>query len=190
MLKVAIQMDPIEAVNIEADTTFLQAITAQERGHRLWVYDVATLALEDGRLFCRARPVTLRQTVGDHVTFGAWVKLDLAEDIDVILMRQDPPFDMAYVTATYLLETIHPQTLVVNDPTEVRNAPEKLFATRFRGVQPPTLISSDPVALADFHQRHGDVVLKPLHGAAGSGVVRLKADAVSLYTSPSPRDTR
>lgn len=180
MLKVAIQMDPIEAVNIEADTTFLQAITAQERGHRLWVYDVATLALEDGRLFCRARPVTLRQTVGDHVTFGEWVKLDLAEDIDVILMRQDPPFDMAYVTATYLLETIHPSTLVVNDPTEVRNAPEKLFATRFAGLQPPTLISSDPVALADFHQRHGDVVLKPLHGAAGSGVVRLKADDPNL----------
>ncbi len=133
MLKVAIQMDPIEAVNIEADTTFLQAITAQERGHRLWVYDVATLALEDGRLFCRARPAALRQKVGDHVTFGDWLKLDLAEDIDVILMRQDPPFDMAYVTATYLLETIHPQTLVVNDPTEVRNAPEKLFATRFKG---------------------------------------------------------
>src|SRR5690606_35704712 len=149
MLKVAIQMDPMEAVNIEADTTFLQAITAQERGHRLWVYDAMTLALEDGRLFCRARPVTLRPVVGDHVTFGDWVKLDLAEDVDVILMRQDPPFDMAYVTATYLLETVHPRTLVVNDPAEVRNAPEKLFATRFKGLQPPTLISADPVALAD-----------------------------------------
>ena len=180
MLKVAIQMDPIEAVNIEADTTFLQAITAQARGHRLWVYDVATLALEDGRLFCRARPVTLRQTVGDHVTFGAWVKLDLAEDIDVILMRQDPPFDMAYVTATYLLETVHPKTLVVNDPAEVRSAPEKLLVTRFPQLTPPTLVSSDPVALTAFHEKHGDVVLKPLHGAAGSGVVRLKAGDPNL----------
>ncbi len=94
------------------------------------------------------------------------MKLDLAEDVDVILMRQDPPFDMAYVTATYLLETVHPRTLVVNDPAEVRYAPEKLFVTRFQGVQPPTLITSDPVALVDFHERHGDVVLKPLHGAA------------------------
>lgn len=180
MLKVAIQMDPMEAVNIQADTTFLQAITAQERGHALWVYDARTLALEDGRLYCRARPVTLRPVVGDHVTFGDWVRLDLAEDVDVILMRQDPPFDMAYVTATYLLETVHPKTLVVNDPAEVRNAPEKLFATRFAGLQPPTLISADPVALADFHARHGDVVLKPLHGAAGSGIVRLKAGDPNL----------
>ena len=110
MLKVAIQMDPIEAINIEADTTFLMAWTAQERGHRCGSTRPDTLALEDGRLFCRARPVTLRQTVrATTSTFGDWVKLDLAEDIDVILMRQDPPFDMAYVTATYLLETVHPQ---------------------------------------------------------------------------------
>jgi glutathione synthase len=180
MLKVAIQMDPIEAVNIESDTTFMLALSAQDRGHPLWVYDFRTLALEDGRLFCRARPVTLRDTPGDHVDFGVEVRLDLADDVDVILMRQDPPFDMAYVTATYLLETVHPRTLVVNDPAEVRAAPEKLFATRFAGLQPPTLISSDPVALADFHARHGDVVLKPLHGAAGSGVVRLKAGDPNL----------
>ncbi|HYC73472.1 glutathione synthase [Brevundimonas sp.] len=180
MLRVAIQMDPIEAVNIESDTTFLQAMEAQNRGYPVWVYDFRTLALEDGRLFCRARPVTLRQTAGDHYTAGDWVKLDLGEDVDVILMRQDPPFDMAYVTATYLLETVHPGTLVVNDPAEVRSAPEKLLATRFPGLQPPTLISSDPVALDEFHARHGDVVLKPLHGAAGSGVVRLKADDPNL----------
>ena len=180
MLRVAIQMDPIEAVNIESDTTFLQAMEAQNRGYPVWVYDFRTLALEDGRLFCRARPVTLRETVGDHVTFGDEVKLDLSQDIDVILMRQDPPFDMAYVTATYLLETVHPTTLVVNDPAEVRSAPEKLLVTRFPGLTPPTLISSDPVALADFHRRHGEVVLKPLHGAAGSGVVRLKADDPNL----------
>ena len=180
MLRVAIQMDPIEAVNIESDTTFLQAMEAQNRGYPVWVYDFRTLALEDGRLFCRARPVTLRATLGDHVSFGDEVKLDLSEDVDVILMRQDPPFDMAYVTATYLLETVHPRTLVVNDPAEVRSAPEKLLVTRFPGLQPPTLISSDPVALVDFHRRHGDVVLKPLHGAGGSGVVRLKADDPNL----------
>ncbi len=180
MLRVAIQMDPIEAVNIESDTTFLQAMEAQNRGYPVWVYDFRTLALEDGRLFCRARPVILRQVAGDHFDAGDWVKLDLGEDVDVILMRQDPPFDMAYVTATYLLETVHPGTLVVNDPAEVRSAPEKLLATRFPGLQPPTLISSDPVALDAFHARHGDVVLKPLHGAAGSGVVRLKADDPNL----------
>jgi glutathione synthase len=180
MLKVAIQMDPIEGVNIESDTTWLQAMEAQNRGYPIWVYDFRTLALEDGRLFCRARPVTLRQTVGDHVSFGDEVKLDLGQDVDVILMRQDPPFDMAYVTATYLLETVHPKTLVVNDPAEVRSAPEKLLVTRFPGLTPPTLISADPVALVDFHQRHGDVVLKPLHGAAGSGVVKLKAGDPNL----------
>ncbi|MFJ6025419.1 glutathione synthase [Brevundimonas sp. NPDC092305] len=180
MLKVAIQMDPIEGVNIESDTTWLQAMEAQNRGYPIWVYDFRTLALEDGRLFCRARPVILRQTVGDHVSFGDEVKLDLGKDVDVILMRQDPPFDMAYVTATYLLETVHPRTLVVNDPAEVRSAPEKLLVTHFPGLTPPTLISSDPVALVDFHQRHGDVVLKPLHGAAGSGVVKLKAGDPNL----------
>lgn len=180
MLKVAIQMDPIEAVNVASDTTFLMALTGQARGHKLWVYDFRTLALEDGHLYCRARPVTLQKVQGDHVQFGEEQKLDLEADIDVVLMRQDPPFDMAYVTATYLLERIHPKTLVVNDPTEVRNAPEKLVATLFPGLQPPTLISNDPVALMDFHQRHGDVILKPLHGAAGSGIVRLKADDPNL----------
>ena len=179
-MKVAIQMDPIEGVNIASDTTWLMAMEAQDRGYPLWVYDFRTLALDEGRLYCRARPVTLRQVEGDHVTFGEEVKLDLGRDVDVILMRQDPPFDMAYVTATYLLETVHPQTLVVNDPAQVRSAPEKLLVTHFPDLTPPTLISSDPVALVDFHKRHGDVVLKPLHGAAGSGVVRLKADDPNL----------
>ena len=180
MLRVAIQMDPIEGVDIESDTTWLQAMEAQNRGYPVWVYDFRTLALEDGRLYCRARRATLRQQRGDHVSFGDWETLDLGADVDVILMRQDPPFDMAYVTATYLLETVHPRTLVVNDPAEVRSAPEKLLATRFPGLQPPTLISADPVALDAFHVRHGDVVLKPLHGAAGSGVVRLKAGDPNL----------
>ena len=180
MLKVAIQMDPMESVDILADTTFMMAMAAQERGYPLWVYDFRTLALEEGRLSCRARPMTVRAVAGDHVTFGDEVRLDLAEDVDVILMRQDPPFDMAYVTATYLLETVHPKTLVVNDPAEVRSAPEKLLVTQFPGLTPPTLVSSDPVALVAFHQKHGDVVLKPLHGAGGSGVVRLKADDPNL----------
>ena len=179
-MKVAIQMDPIEGVNIASDTTWLMAMEAQNRGYPLWIYDFRTLALDEGRLYCRARPVTLKQVQGDHVTFGEEVKLDLGRDVDVILMRQDPPFDMAYVTATYLLETVHPQTLVVNDPAQVRSAPEKLLVTHFPDLTPPTLISSDPVALVDFHKRHGDVVLKPLHGAAGSGVVRLKADDPNL----------
>ena len=180
MLKVAIQMDPVEGVDIEADTTWLMMMTAQERGHRQWVYDFRTLALEQGRLFCRARPVTLQHVAGAHVTFGDWVRLDLAEDIDVILMRQDPPFDMAYVTATYMLETVHPGTLVVNDPAEVRSAPEKLMVTAFPGLQPPTLITSDPIALTEFHKKHGDVVLKPLHGNGGSGVIKLRADDPNL----------
>ena len=178
-MTVAVQMDPIEAVNIDSDTTFMLALSAQERGAALYVYDVSTLALENNGLTCRARPMTLRAVKGDHVTLGEEERLDLAE-VDVVLMRQDPPFDMAYVTATYLLETIHPRTLVVNDPRSVRDCPEKLFATRFPQLQPPTLISADPVALADFHARHGDVVLKPLHGAAGSGVVKLKADDPNL----------
>ena len=179
-MKVAIQMDPIEGVNIASDTTWLMAMEAQGRGYPLWVYDFRTLALDEGHLYCRARPVTLRQVEGDHVTFGEEIKLDLGRDVDVILMRQDPPFDMAYVTATYLLETVHPQTLVVNDPAQVRSAPEKLLVTHFPDLTPPTLVSSDPEALVDFHRRHGDVVLKPLHGAAGSGVVRLKADDPNL----------
>lgn len=180
MLKVAIQMDPLEDVNVESDTTFLMALSGQARGHKLWVYDYRTLALDEGVLYCRARPVTVKKDQGKHAEFGPEVRLNLEDDIDVVLMRQDPPFDMAYVTATYMLERIHPKTLVVNDPAEVRSAPEKLIATLWPQLQPPTLISSDPVALVDFHKRHGDVVLKPLHGAAGSGVVRLKADDPNL----------
>ena len=180
MLKVAVQMDPVEGVDIEVDTTWLMMTTAQERGHQLWVYDFRTLALEEGKLYCRARPVALSQIAGDHVTFGKEARLDLGQDVDVILMRQDPPFDMAYVTATYMLEMVHPKTLVVNDPAEVRSAPEKLMVTAFPGLQPPTLITSDPVALTAFHKLHGDVVLKPLHGNGGSGVIKLRADDPNL----------
>jgi glutathione synthase len=174
-LRVAVQMDPIERINIAADTTFLLMMAAQRRGHALWVYEPSHLSQDTGRVFARARKVTLRDVKGDHVTLGDYEHLDLHDDVDVILMRQDPPFDVAYITATYLLEAVHPKTLVVNDPRAVRDAPEKLLATRFEGLQPPTLISADPVALNDFFAKHGDCILKPLHGAAGNGIVKLKA---------------
>ncbi|MBI1404623.1 MAG: glutathione synthase [Caulobacter sp.] len=173
-LRVAVQMDPIEGVNIDTDTSFLMMMNAQARGHQLWVYRPEKLSLEEGRVRARAIPVTLRAEKGNHFTAGAPVTLDLADDIDVVLMRQDPPFDMAYITATHMLDAVHPRTLVVNNPTEVRNAPEKIFVTEFPGVQPPTLITSDPDAIHDFQDRHGDIVLKPLYGGGGSGVVRLK----------------
>jgi glutathione synthase len=175
-LRVAIQMDPIEGVNSQSDTTFLMALNAQERGHTMWVYQPDQLALEDGRVTARARPLTVRNVVGDHATLGAPQIIDLAEDVDVVLMRQDPPFDMAYITATHILEHVHPRTLVVNNPVEVRNAPEKLFVTHFRDVQPPTLISRDLEAIADFRRRYPDMILKPLNGAGGSAVARLKSD--------------
>jgi glutathione synthase len=178
-LKVAIQMDPIEGINIHADTTFLMMETAQARGHSLWVYQPERLAMEDGKVIARGRSVTLRRSLGDHFTAGPVEVRDMA-GFDVVLMRQDPPFDMAYITATHFLDKIHPQTLVVNNPTEVRNAPEKLFVTDFPGVQPPTLVTSDIEAIYDFRARHGDMVLKPLYGGGGSGVARLKADDPNL----------
>jgi glutathione synthase len=178
-LKVAIQMDPVEGINIHTDTTFLMMESAQERGHSLWVYQPERLAMEGGRVFARGRPLTLRRSLGDHFTAGPVEKRDMSE-FDVVLMRQDPPFDMAYITATHFLEKIHPATLVVNNPAEVRNAPEKLFVTDFPGVQPPTLITSDIEAIYDFRAEHGDMVLKPLYGGGGSGVARLKADDPNL----------
>jgi glutathione synthase len=178
-LQVAVQMDPIERVNIEADTTFMLMLEAQARGHGLFIYAADKLALDDGRVLARGRSASLRAVKGDHHTPGDLEVRDLAE-FDVVLMRQDPPFDLAYITATYFLEAIHPRTLVVNDPREVRNAPEKLFVTGFPGLQPPTLITSDAEALHDFHVRHSDIVLKPLYGGAGSGVVKLRAGDPNL----------
>ena len=178
-LKVAVQMDPVEGINIDTDTTFLLMLEAQHRGHALWVYTPNHIALEDGRVLARGRALNLQAVKGDHHRLGVYERRDLSE-MDVVLMRQDPPFDMAYITATHFLEAIHPRTLVVNNPGEVRNAPEKLFVTGFPGVQPPTLITSDPEAIYDFRARHGDMVLKPLYGGGGSGVVRLKADDPNL----------
>ena len=178
-LKVAVQMDPVEGINIETDTTFLMMLEAQTRGHGLWHFAPDKLSLEDGRVLARGRALNLRAVKGDHHTLGGHEVRDVSE-FDVVLMRQDPPFDMAYITATYFLERIHPETLVVNNPTEVRNAPEKLLVTSFPGLQPPTLITSDAEAIRDFRARHGDMVLKPLYGGAGSGVVRLKPDDPNL----------
>ncbi len=178
-LKVAIQMDPVQGINIETDTTFLLMLEAQVRGHGLWHFSPDRLSLEDGRVLARGQALNLRAVKGDHHTLGQSEVRELAE-FDVVLMRQDPPFDMAYITATYFLERIHPATLVVNDPMEVRNAPEKLLVTSFTGLQPPTLITSDAAAIHDFRARHGDMVLKPLYGGAGSGVVRLRPDDPNL----------
>ena len=178
-LQVAVQMDPIEGINIEADTTFLMMEQAQARGHRLFVYTTDTLALEDGRAFARGRDVTVQRVKGDHARLGDWRRTELTE-FDVILLRQDPPFDMNYIDSTFFLEKVHPKTLVVNDPVEVRNAPEKLFVTDFPDLQPPTLITADREAIADFRKRHGDVVLKPLNGRGGSGVTRHLADDPNL----------
>ena len=178
-LKVAVQMDPVEGINIDTDTSFLMMMEAQARGHSLWVYTPDRLSMEDGQVTARGRSVRLKAVKGDHAELGPYEVRRVAE-MDVVLMRQDPPFDMAYITATHFLETIHPATLVVNNPAEVRNAPEKLFVTGFPGLQPPTLITSDPDAIDDFRARHGDMVLKPLYGGGGSGVVRLKPDDPNL----------
>jgi glutathione synthase len=178
-LKVAVQMDPIEGINIEGDTTFLMMESAQARGHSLFVYLTESLAMEDGRVFARGRDVTVKREKGDHFTAGPVRQVELAE-FDVVLMRQDPPFDMRYIDATFFLEAIHPKTLVVNNPAEVRSAPEKIFVTKFPGLQPPTLITWDRQAIAAFRAKHGDVVLKPLNGRGGSGVTRHLADDPNL----------
>jgi len=174
-LKVAVQMDPIEGINIEGDTTFLMMENAQARGHSLFVYTTDTLAMEDGRVFARGRDVTVQRVTGRHATLSDFRKAELAE-FDVVLLRQDPPFDMHYIDTTFFLEAVHPKTLVVNNPVEVRNAPEKLFVTKFPGLQPPTLITADREAIYDFRARHGDIVMKPLNGRGGSGVTRHLAD--------------
>jgi len=171
-LAVAIQMDPIETINIDADSTFVLALEAQRRGHGLYHYLPRQLSLKDGRLTARASRLELRREHGRHFTLGAQETLELAA-MDVILMRQDPPFDMAYITATHLLEHVRDQVLVVNDPVSVRNAPEKLFATHFPGLMPPTLITSDRDEIVAFRREQGEIILKPLFGNGGAGVFRL-----------------
>ncbi len=178
-LKVAIQMDPIESININADSTFALALEARRRGYALWHYLPRRLSFKEGRVVTRARPLEVRREMGNHFTFGPEEPLDLA-GMDVVLMRQDPPFDMAYITATHVLEHIHPRTLVVNDPAHVRNAPEKLFVTHFEGVMPPTLISADVEAIRDFRKEHQDIIIKPLYGNGGAGVFHVRPDDENL----------
>ena len=178
-LAVAIQMDPIESVDIEGDSTFVLALEAQRRGHGLYHYLPQHLGLKDGRVFARMHPLEVRREKGNHFTLGAPQSVDLAT-ADVVLMRQDPPFDMSYITATHLLEHVHPETLVVNDPVHVRNAPEKLFVTHFPELMPPTLISSDKAEVEAFRAEHGDIIVKPLFGNGGAGVFHLGPEDENL----------
>jgi glutathione synthase len=178
-LNVAVQMDPLETINIAGDSTFALMLTAQARGHRLWHYTTHDLSYRSGRVVARARPATVQRVPGDHHRFGEAAELDLGGEVDVVLMRQDPPFDMAYITATHLLELAQGQgTLVVNDPASVRNAPEKLFVLEFADLMPPTLVTRRFDEAAAFRAEHGEVVVKPLYGNAGAAVFHVgKADA-------------
>ena len=178
-LAVGIQMDPIERVNIDADSTFALALEAQARGHGLFHYLPQNLVLREGRIRAKARALAVKREKGAHFRLGTPEILDLAS-LDVILMRQDPPFDMAYITATHLLEQVPPQTLVVNDPVHVRNAPEKLYVTHFHKLMPPTLIASDREQILEFRAAHGDIIVKPLFGNGGAGVFHLTPEDENL----------
>ena len=171
-LKVAIQMDHIGPINIDADSTFRIAEEAQARGHELFYYTPDMLAFQEGRVTARGWPLTVRRKKGDHFTLGEMQQIDLA-DWDVVWLRQDPPFDMGYITTTHILERVHPDTLVVNDPFWVRNYPEKLLVLDFPDLTPPTTIARDLQTLKDFKHKHGDIILKPLYGNGGAGVFRL-----------------
>ncbi len=171
-LRVAFQMDPIEGVNIDADSTFRLALEAQDRGHTLFEYAPDRLSYQEGRVMARGRPFTVQRVKGDHVAFGPEEEVDLST-YDVVWLRQDPPFDMGYITTTHLLDMIHPKTLVLNDPTWVRNSPEKLLVLSFPDLTPPTAIARDLATLRAFRARHGDIILKPLYGNGGAGVFKL-----------------
>jgi|TARA_R110001599_G_scaffold55753_57_gene154496 glutathione synthase len=172
-LGVAIQMDPIEHIDINGDSSFAMALEAKRRGHTLYHYQPKDLSFQDRKVMARVRALDVRREAGNHFTLGAPELIDLSE-MDVVLMRQDPPFDMSYITATHILEHIHPKTLVVNDPVEVRNAPEKLFVTHFDNVMPPTLITHDRERIQAFRAEHEDIIVKPLFGNGGAGVFHLK----------------
>ncbi|PPR11003.1 MAG: Glutathione synthetase [Alphaproteobacteria bacterium MarineAlpha11_Bin1] len=178
-LSVAIQMDHIASIDINADSTFMLAMEAQARGHEIYHYEPDGLVFRDGDLSAWARPMEVRYAHGNHFTLGGEEMLCLSS-VDVVLMRQDPPFDMNYITATHLLEHIHPDTLVVNDPAEVRNAPEKLFVTKFEGVLPDTLITRDRRAIDEFRAEHGSIIVKPLFGNGGADVFHLREDDENL----------
>jgi glutathione synthase len=182
-LKIAVQMDPIQRINIKGDSTFALLLEAQKRGHQLTYYTPDRLALLNGRVFAHVESLSVRDKAGDYFTLDRPRRIELGEQ-DVILLRQDPPFDLAYVTTTHLLERIHPKTLVVNDPAHVRNAPEKVFVTEFANLMPPTLISRDLTEIKAFRAEHGDIVMKPLYGRGGEAVFRLEREDLnfgSLY---------
>src|SRR3954468_13510042 len=182
-LSVAVQMDPIEKIDIGGDSTFALMLEAQKRGHSLLYYGPRDLSLRENKVTARVRPLSVRAVKGDHFTLGESSIQDLSA-LDVVLMRQDPPFDMAYITATHILERIHPKTLVVNDPAHVRNAPEKVFVTGFPDLMPPTLITRDVAEIKEFRAQHGDIVMKPLYGHGGGAVFRVTRDDLncgSLY---------
>ena len=178
-LVVAIQMDPSHSINIDADSTFVLALEAQARGHALYHYLPRALSLKDGRVTAKGQRLEVRRERGRHHTLGPLETIELAA-VDVILMRQDPPFDMGYITATHVLEHLRETTLVVNDPVSVRNAPEKLFATHFPGLMPPTLVTSDRDEIVAFRREHGEIILKPLFGNGGAGVFHLRPEDDNL----------
>ncbi|MDY7098796.1 MAG: glutathione synthase [Pseudomonadota bacterium] len=180
-LKIAVQMDPIENINIKGDSSFALMLAAQERGHTVYEYHVESLTLDaDDRLYAQCNPVTVQRVEGDHFTKGEAQRLDLGKDIDVILMRQDPPFHMGYITATHLLERISKETLVVNDPVSVRNAPEKVMVLDYRRFMPPTLVTRSVDEVRRFMAEHGAVVVKPIHGNGGKAIFRVPADGDNL----------
>ena len=177
-LSVAIQMDPIGGVDIEADSTFRLAEAAQARGHRLFHYHPDDLVWREGQVLARGADLTVRRVRGDHAALGETRVIDLANEADVVLLRQDPPFDMAYITNTHMLERVHPKALVVNDPFWVRNCPEKILVLEFAHLGPPTMIARSLADLRAFRAEHGDMILKPLYGNGGAGVFKLReADA-------------
>jgi glutathione synthase len=173
-LTVAVQMDPIQRIKIAGDSTFAMLLEAQRRGHRLLHYTPDRLTMRDGAVTAMAETIEVRDVEGDHVTLSEPERVDLSS-VDVVLLRQDPPFDMSYITTTHLLERIHPKTLVVNDPAHVRNAPEKLFVTEFPHLMPPTMISRDKGEIEEFRREHGDVVMKPLYGNGGAAVFKVSS---------------
>jgi glutathione synthase len=186
-VRVAVQMDPIATINIAGDSSFHLMLSAQARGHELWYYDVKSLGWEAGRVTAEAAPVSVQRVAGDHYTLGEVRKIDLGRDIDVILMRQDPPFDLGYITATHLLERLEGETLVVNDPRSVRNAPEKVYVLDYAKYMPPTLITRSAVDVRAFQRKCAKdgqdtcaVVVKPLHGNGGKAVFRIEADGSNL----------
>ena len=182
-LTVAVQMDPIERINVASDSTFALMLEAKGRGHKLLVYTPDKLSMLDGKVIATMQEAHIRDVVGDHVTLGKASRVDL-KDTNVVLMRQDPPFDLAYITATHLLERVHPKSFVVNDPVSVRNAPEKIFVTEFPQLMPPTLITRDKAEIEAFRKEHGEIVMKPLHGHGGASVFKVAredANFGSLY---------